>query len=77
MIWIDIKYRADATPERYSDNIKGELHYVKRLLQVLNTQLRLMLDAFKKPHLRATSWFPGGFKNVTYIINMKEIFGLF
>ena len=73
-----IKYRADATPERYSDNIKGELLlYQKITTGTKYSSQTLMLDAFKKPHLRATSWFPGGFKNVTYIINMKEIFGLF
>ena len=40
LIWIDIKYKADAsTPVRYSDNIKegNFIKYVKRLQQVLNS----------------------------------------
>ena len=60
LIWIDIKYRADVQPQRYSDNIKGEPYLCQKITTgtKYSTHARL-LDAFKKPHLRATSWFPG------------------
>ena len=57
LIWIDIKYRADAQPQRYSDNIKEEPYLCQKITTgtKYSTHARCIQKASSKSY-KLVSW---------------------